>query len=127
MSSGSGNVFYGNYIADYNSVSASTGRHSGQGVSIGSMATNNLFYHNNFVNNYMNLMYNWNPEMSNINYWDNGTVGNYWSDYNGTDADGDGIGDTPHSICYKNVDRYPLMLPFNIESNNTELPDEVFR
>ncbi|MBN1357746.1 right-handed parallel beta-helix repeat-containing protein [Candidatus Bathyarchaeota archaeon] len=127
MSSGSDNVFYGNCIADYSSVSTSTGRHSGQGVSIGSKATNNLFYHNNFANNYMNLMYNWNPEMSNINYWDNGTVGNYWSDYDGIDDDGDGIGDTPHSICYKNVDHYPLMLPFNIESLNTEFPDEVFR
>ncbi len=127
MSSGSDNVFYGNTIADYSSVSASTGRPSGKGVSIGSMATNNLFYHNNFVNNYINLIYNWNPQMNNINYWDNGTVGNYWSDYNGTDADSDGIGDTPHIIYYENVDRYPLMIPFNIESDNTELPDKVFR
>ena len=123
MSSGSDNVFYGNYIADYNGISTFTGRHYGYAVDIGSMAENNLFYHNNFVNNYVNLMYNWNPEMSNINYWDNGEEGNYWSDYNGVDANGDGIGDTPYTIYYKNVDRYPLMTPFDIESVNTELPN----
>ena len=26
--------------------------------------------------------------------WDNGTIGNYWGDYNGTDNNNDGIGDT---------------------------------
>jgi parallel beta-helix repeat protein len=127
MSSGSNNVFHGNSIVDYNSISASTDRQYGQGVDIGSMATNNLFYQNNFVNNYMNLMYSWNPQMNNINHWDNGAVGNYWSDYNGTDADGDGVGDTPYDVYYKNVDRYPLMTPFKIENDNTELPDDVLR
>jgi parallel beta-helix repeat protein len=121
MSSGSGNVFYGNYIADYNGISTFTGRHYGYAVDIGSMAENNLFYHNNFVNNYVNLMYSWNPEMSNINYWDNGEEGNYWSDYNGVDANGDGIGDAPYTIYYKNVDRYPLMAPFDINSITVEL------
>jgi hypothetical protein len=125
LSSGSSNVFYGNYIADYNGISTFTGRHYGYAVDIGSMAENNLFYHNNFVNNYVNLMYSWNPEMSNNNYWENEKEGNYWSDYNGVDANGDGIGDTPYTIYYKNVDHCPLMAPFNIESVNTELPDGV--
>ena len=41
--------------------------------------------------------------------WDNGKEGNYWSDYNGTDSNHDGIGDTPYFIDALNLDRYPLM------------------
>ena len=43
--------------------------------------------------------------------WNNSTTGNYWSNYNGTDANGDGIGDTPYIIDEKNQDNYPLILP----------------
>lgn len=45
--------------------------------------------------------------------WDNGSIGNYWSDYNGTDANGDGIGDTPYVLDADNQDRYPLMNPWD--------------
>jgi hypothetical protein len=41
------------------------------------------------------------------NFWDNGYEGNYWSNYNGTDLDGDGIGDT--KLPWEGVDYHPLM------------------
>ena len=69
----------------------------------------NIFYHNNLINNTQNV---YEKECSNI--WDNGypSGGNYWDDYNGTDEDGDGIGDTPYPIPGgNNEDRYPLMYP----------------
>jgi nitrous oxidase accessory protein NosD len=68
--------------------------------------------HNAFNNNTKHLSgcvckeYNMSEAM---HTWDNGKEGNYWSDYNGTDADGDGIGDTPYVIDVLNQDRYPLM------------------
>jgi nitrous oxidase accessory protein NosD len=40
--------------------------------------------------------------------------GNYWADYNGTDANHDGVGDTPYVIDATNSDNYPLLTPVNI-------------
>jgi len=44
-----------------------------------------------------------------IHTWDDGREGNYWSDYNGTDVNGDGIGDSAYVFDVQNEDRYPLM------------------
>ena len=41
---------------------------------------------------------------------------NYYSDYNGTDGNEDGIGDTPYVINDENQDPYPLMEPIEIEA-----------
>jgi parallel beta-helix repeat protein len=73
-------------------------------------ASNNLLYHNNIINNYVQTF----PTSGYANVWDDGypSGGNYWSDYNGTDANGDGIGDTPYTIDANNKDNYPLMYPY---------------
>ena len=57
----------------------------------------------------------------NNNVWDAGNLigGNYWSDYNGIDSEGDNIGDTPYIIDSDTKDNYPLMQPWII------LPSEV--
>ncbi len=69
-------------------------------------AKNNLAYNNFFINNS-----NWNAIDALVNKWDNGIVGNYWDDYSGPDANGDGIGDIPYLINDNRVDRFPLMQP----------------
>jgi len=77
----------------------------------------NKFFRNDIVENEEQVIC-----MYGTNIWDNGSVGNYWSDYNGTDKDGDGIGDEPHHIptfqiptgVDYGVDNYPLVEPIII-------------
>ena len=63
------------------------------------------FYNNNFINN--TIQVDTFPDYGNV--WENDAKGNYWSNYNGTDNNGDGIGDTPYVIDENNQDNYPLM------------------
>ncbi|TLZ51004.1 MAG: hypothetical protein E6K18_06080 [Methanobacteriota archaeon] len=54
-------------------------------------------YRNNFIRNTVQAS--------------DGTAGNFWSDYTGTDSDGDGFGDVPYAIDADSVDRYPYIAP----------------
>ena len=78
-------------------------------------SSSNTFYHNNFDNTQnvydSGLAFTGYSYLS-INVWDDGKEGNFWSDYGGTDEDGNGIGDTPYEAEYSNQDRYPLMKPW---------------
>ncbi|NLF88164.1 hypothetical protein GX563_05000 [Candidatus Bathyarchaeota archaeon] len=57
--------------------------------------------------------------------WDHDGRGNYWSDYNGTDSNGDGIGDTAYIIDPLNYDRYPLIeSPARQPTPNQPFPTE---
>jgi parallel beta-helix repeat protein len=68
-------------------------------------SSSNRIYYNNFVNNEVHF------DDTSVNFWDNGTVGNYWSDYRGIDWNRDGVGDTPYIIDENNRDNYPMMEP----------------
>jgi parallel beta-helix repeat protein len=104
------------------------------GISSPGGASGNLFYMNNFNNTHTNEF-----KGNEKNSWDNGTVGNYWSDYltrypNATEIDSSGIGDTPYAVIYgyipdslgplfdpntpnpNNVDHYPLLAPISSAS-----------
>ena len=97
--------FFGN--SNYNKVVNSLVTNNSVGVYIlGIGSAENTFYLNRFINNT-----DGNAFALSKNIWDNGTVGNYWDDYNGNDSDGDGIGDIPYKIPpleEVNKDRYPL-------------------
>ena len=76
-------------------------------------SSSNKVYHNNFIDNQIQVGLRSFNSPSQNNKFDNGVEGNFWDDYNGTDANGDGIGDTPYQVETRNVDNYPLVEPFN--------------
>ena len=68
-------------------------------------ASYNYVYKNAFINNT-----NWHVNDYLQNYFDNGSIGNYWDDYTGIDENGDGIGNTPYRILGgSNQDNYPII------------------
>ncbi len=66
----------------------------------------NTVYRNDFVSNNVQVVVD-----DNLNYW-NTSIGNYWSDYEGVDNNGDGVGDTPYVINSQNRDLLPAMSAF---------------
>ena len=76
------------------------------GVLLTPGSNDNLFYRNIFDGNGLNA------EDSGVNnIWDNGIIGNYWSDYSGTDLNNDGIGDSPYNIfgTANSQDNFPIL------------------
>ena len=107
----SNNTFYGNYIAN-----------SEVAVCLQDEAINNTFYGNTFA--FDSCKFRIGDDVEGTS-WDNGTIGNYWGDYEGTDNNEDGIGDSSYTIVgvkwdtdvggdvsfIAGYDNYPLMEP----------------
>jgi len=104
----SGNVIYANTIAD-----------NQYGINV--TAGFNTIYHNNFIDNaYQTVILT-----AQDNMWDDGypSGGSFWSDHSGPDnmkgpfqdvPGNDSIVDFEKQIAPSNVDRYPLLKPFNL-------------
>jgi len=89
-------------------------------------SSKNIFFRNDIVEN----AHQTGAWFAGGNIWDNGSVGNYWSDYNGTDNNGDGIGGQPYYVPTfsistgegYDVDNYPLMEPVIIPKTQQSEP-----
>lgn len=86
---------------------------SAEGIAIfNGGSKNNAIYHNNFIWNNFHVE----GDVLPLNFWDDGTAGNYWDDYTGLDdgsngrITGDGVGDT--DLPHLGVDNYPLINPW---------------
>jgi len=107
----SGNLWRGIVLCGHssdNTIIRNTIEDNGNGLC--RTGEDNFIYHNNFINNENQTQ----MLESCHNDWNNTYEGNYWSNYNGTDPDQDGIGDTPYLIDGKNQDNHPLMGMFTL-------------
>jgi len=131
ISSNNGEGIELGYLSNNNSITDNNISNNGYGIYL-RYSSNNSIYLNNFIDNRDNVCsYDsaniWNSTEE-ITYTYNGKtytsyLGNYWSDYTGSDADGDGIGDTPY-IIDGDKDNYPLMERF--ENYFVPTPVQIF-
>ncbi|PVX27030.1 MAG: hypothetical protein CW716_04345 [Candidatus Bathyarchaeum sp.] len=138
----SNNSIHENYMADSNvgiSLSGSYHNRVYQNnitnclTAVGIRGSHNSFYNNNFLDNSNQVSirhtYLFSTDII-TEYSVNNTFslglplgGNYWSDYNGTDSNGDGVGDTPYIINEDTQDNHPLMEP--VEAPVLEIPETI--
>jgi nitrous oxidase accessory protein len=79
------------------------------------MVANNLIQANTFLENTEQVGVQGRGSLQN-NDWSRDGLGNYWSDYTGYDADGDGMGDMAYrseKLFESLTDRYPALRLFN--------------
>ncbi|MCX6667766.1 MAG: right-handed parallel beta-helix repeat-containing protein [Euryarchaeota archaeon] len=95
----------------------------GIGVNIGTPTLGNLVYHNYFNDFSQNA-----KDSSTGNAWYKSSTheGNYWDDYQGKDANHDGVGDIPYNITDGSVqDIYPLGYFAGVNQPPTAIIDSV--
>ncbi len=102
-----------------NTVTGNNVTHNSIGIYLRD-SNHNIIYLNDFVDNLQNAL-----STGSENRWHSpeqisyscasegytGFLGNYWSDYEVTDSDGNGLGDISHRFEYDGQDDYPLMIP----------------
>lgn len=87
----------------------------------GNFNHDNILFNNIFVDNSVQAQ-----DYSNVgdNSWNTIEIGNYWSDYEGKDLDGDGIGDVPYNILSAPGIQDMLPILFPIDEDRPPLGDE---
>jgi len=93
-------------------------------------ASNNIIYHNSFINNDVQAYDDSFNSPFSINTWDDGYLGNYWSDYktkypSAVQMGNSGVYNIPYAIDAQNIDRYPLTQPFDSEFYAPKVPPKI--
>ena len=99
--------------ADNNTITRNDVSNSGTGTTI-YVANNNTITKNNYINNieqFPSGEWEWYAKTFGYTGSQNIIKQNFFSDYTGTDSNGDGIGDIPYIINEENKDNYPIMEP----------------
>jgi parallel beta-helix repeat protein len=73
----------------------------------------NVYHHNNFIANHHQAYFSGYILEPNLWHDSLSQEGNYWSDYDGTDTNEDGVGDSGYRIDKNNRDDHPLMGTFS--------------
>lgn len=97
-----------------NSIVGNLIAYNDSGVSLTPSTSGNRFEANDFLENYQQVAVTGGGQLVR-NAWTGQSRGNYWSDYIGYDADGDGIGDLIHApapVFERWTDRMPVLLWF---------------
>jgi parallel beta-helix repeat protein len=86
-------------------------------LSVNSLTPKNIFYFNNFINNSQQVDFKQYSGKTTLdesysNSWDNGSIGNYWSDHNNSN---------PYVLNEVNIDHFPMSKQIIFESSPSNI------